>query len=69
MKMKSKGVYVVLTWFSALCPFNRMYLGEPWLVRLFTLNYCALGWVFDLPGMGRRFDETMAKRGYVHVVK
>lgn len=46
-------------------PLNRMYLGEPFFGRLITLNYFYIGGFTDLFYMDKRFDEIMAKRGFV----
>lgn len=69
--MKSKTVYRVLTLVALLLPvpFNRMYLGESWFLRLITFNYFYLGSLTDLFYMSKRFDEAMARRGYVNTTR
>jgi len=58
----------MLTYAGLLAPFgfNRMYLGEPFIGRLLTLNYFYFGAVADLFYMDKRFDEAMAKRGFAN---
>ncbi len=66
--MKDRKTYKVLTIIGAFVPFpmNRMYLGEKWLKRLITLNYFYFGAWTDLAYMDKRFDESMAKRGFLN---
>jgi len=65
--MKNRKTYKILTWCSWFVPINRLYLGERvTLLRLITLNYCMLGVLADLFYMDKRFDEAMAKRGFVN---
>jgi hypothetical protein len=35
-------------------------------LRILTLNYCMLGVFADLFYMDKRFDEVMAKRGFMN---
>lgn len=64
--MKNRTTYKVLTWLSWFVPMNRFYLGERIsLMRLITLNYFMMGIFVDLFYMDKRFDEAMAKRGFV----
>ena len=66
--MKNRMTYRILTIVGAFVPFpmNRMYLGEAWFKRLITLNYFFFGAWTDLFYMDKRFDEFMAKRGFVN---
>lgn len=67
--MKDRKVYKILTWLGLLwfLPINRIYLGEKGIaLRLITLNYCWFGAIADLFYMDKRFDEAMAKRGFVN---
>lgn len=48
-------------------PMNRFYLGERIsITRLITLNYFMMGIFADLFYMDKRFDEAMARRGFVN---
>lgn len=64
--MKNRKTYKTLCIVSAVCglPIARMYLGEPFIARLLTINYMFFGGFIDLAYMDKRFDEAMAKRGY-----
>jgi hypothetical protein len=65
--MKNRKTYKVLTWLSWFVPMNRFYLGERIsATRLITLNYFMMGIFADLFYMDKRFDEAMAKRGFVN---
>lgn len=65
--MKNRKTYKILTWLSWFVPMNRFYLGEQVsLFRLITLNYFMMGIFADLFYMDKRFDEAMAKRGFVN---
>jgi len=65
--MKNRTTYKVLTWLSWFVPMNRFYLGEHIsLMRLITINYFMMGIFADLFYMDKRFDEAMAKRGFVN---
>jgi len=65
--MKNRKTYKILTWLSWFVPMNRFYLGERIsLMRLITLNYFMMGIFADLFYMDKRFDEAMAKRGFVN---
>lgn len=65
--MKNRTTYKVLTWLSWFVPMNRFYLGERIsLMRLITLNYFMMGIFADLFYMDKRFDEAMARRGFVN---
>jgi len=65
--MKNRTAYKVLTWLSWFVPMNRFYLGERIsFMRLITLNYFMMGIFADLFYMDKRFDEAMAKRGFVN---
>lgn len=66
--MKDKKTYKILTalGFIWMLPVNRFYLGEKvgfW--RIVTMNYFYMGVIADLLYMDKRFDEAMAKRGYM----
>ena len=52
-----------------IIPINRWYLGEPAIARTITGNWFYFGVVADLLFIDRRFDEAMAKRGYVNTTK
>lgn len=69
--MKNRATYKILTLVGLVLPFamNRMYLGEPFLLRLFTLNYFLIGAVTDLLYMDKRFDEAMARRGFMNTAR
>jgi hypothetical protein len=64
--MKNRKTYKTLCIISAVCglPIARMYLGEPFIARLLTVNWFFFGGIIDLAYMDKRFDEAMAKRGY-----
>lgn len=67
--MKDRKTYKILTIVSLILPFpiNRVYLGEKISIwRWLTLNYCFVGGFMDLFYMDQRFDEMMAKRGFVN---
>lgn len=69
--MKNRQTYKVLTIVGAFLlfctlPINRMYLGEKWGWRLVSINYFTLGVWADLFYMDKRFDETMAGRGFTN---
>lgn len=65
--MKNRKTYKILTCLSWFVPINRFYLGERIsLLRLITLNYFMMGIFADLFYMDKRFDEAMAKRGFVN---
>jgi hypothetical protein len=67
--MKDRKTYIILTCLGLLwCfPINRIYLGEKGVVlRFLTLNYFYFGAIADLFYMNKRFDEAMAKRGFVN---
>ena len=69
--MKNRQTYKVLTILGAFflfgsLPINRMYLGEKWVLRLFTFNFMFFGVYADLFYMDKRFDETMARRGFTN---
>lgn len=66
--MKDRKTYKILSVVALLLPLplNRMYLGEPFIGRLITLNYFYIGGIFDLFYMDKRFDEAMAIRGFVN---
>jgi len=69
--VKSRQTYKVLTILGAFLillgiPVNRMYLGESWGLRLVTLNYFLFGVWTDLFFMDKRFDEAMARRGFIN---
>lgn len=65
--MKNRKTYKILTWLSWFVPMNRFYLGERIsLFRLITLNYFMMGIFADLFYMDKRFDEAMARRGFVN---
>jgi hypothetical protein len=66
--VKNRQTYKVLTFLGAFflfgsLPINRMYLGEKWVLRLFTFNFMFFGVYADLFYMDKRFDETMTRRG------
>lgn len=68
--MKSRSTYKLLTFLGLIwvLPINRIYLGEKGIIlRIFTLNYLWFGAFFDLFYMDKRFDEAMAKRGFINV--
>jgi hypothetical protein len=67
--MKDRKTYKILTALGLvwMLPINRFYLSEKvTFLRLVTLNYCYGGVVADLIYMDKRFDEAMAKRGFVN---
>ncbi len=65
--MKNRKTYKILTWLSWFVPINRFYLGEHIsATRLITLNYFMMGIFADLFYMDKRFDEAMARRGFVN---
>lgn len=65
--MKNRKTYKILTWLSWFLPMNRFYLGEHIsITRLITLNYFMMGIFADLFYMDKRFDEAMARRGFVN---
>ena len=67
--MKDRTTYKILTWLGLfwIFPINRIYLGEKGIVlRLITCNYFWIGAWADLFYMDKRFDEAMAKRGFVN---
>jgi hypothetical protein len=69
--MKNRQTYKILTILGAFflfvsLPVNRMYLGEKWAMRFFTFNYLFFGIYADLFYMDKRFDETMAGRGFTN---
>ncbi len=66
--MKDRTTYKILSAVALLLPLplNRMYLGEPFVGRLITLNYFYIGGVTDLFYMDKRFDEAMGKRGFTN---
>lgn len=65
--MKNRKTYKILTWLSWFVPMNRFYLGERIsATRLITLNYFMMGIFADLFYMDKRFDEVMARRGFVN---
>lgn len=65
--MKDRKTYKVLTWLSWFAPMNRFYIGERIsFLRIITLNYFMMGVFADLFYMDKRFDEAMAKRGFVN---
>ena len=65
--MKNRKTYKILTWLSWFVPMNRFYLGERIsITRLITLNYFMMGIFADLFYMDKRFDEAMARRGFVN---
>ena len=69
--MKDRRTYKILTILGAFLlfgslPINRMYLGEKWGWRLVTMNYLIYGIYTDLFYMDKRFDETMARRGFTN---
>jgi hypothetical protein len=67
--MKDRKTYKILTIAGLLLPFpmNRIYLGEKGIFgRFITLNYFYFGGIIDLFYMDKRFDETMAKRGFLN---
>lgn len=65
--MKDRKTYKILTWLSWFVPMNRFYIGERIsFLRLITLNYFMMGIFADLFYMDKRFDEAMAKRGFVN---
>lgn len=66
--MKDRKTYKILALLGLIwmIPVHRFYLGEKvgfW--RLVTLNYIYIGTIVDLMYMDKRFDEAMAKRGYM----
>ena len=67
--MKSRKTYKILTILGLfwILPINRIYLGEKGIfVRIITLNFLWFGALFDVLYMDKRFDEAMAKRGFVN---
>lgn len=67
--MKDRTTYRILTIIALFVPFplNRIYLGEKGVLwRCLTLNWFWLGGLMDLFYMDKRFDEAMAKRGFVN---
>ena len=67
--MKDRKTYKILTALGLLwmLPINRFYLGEKvTFLRLITLNYFYCGTIVDLIYMDKRFDEAMAKRGFLN---
>lgn len=65
--MKDRNTYKILTVCSWFLPINRFYLGEKVSFgRLITFNYFILGIWPDLLYMDKRFDEAMAKRGFMN---
>lgn len=65
--MKNRSTYKILTWCSWFIPLNRIYIGEKVTIgRILTLNYFMFGLFPDLLYMDKRFDEAMAKRGFVN---
>lgn len=66
--MKDRKTYKILTVVALLLPLpmNRMYLGEPFISRLITLNYFYIGGIADLFYMDKRFDQAMSKRGFTN---
>ncbi|MDR3116371.1 MAG: hypothetical protein LBT91_00820 [Bifidobacteriaceae bacterium] len=65
--MKNRQTYKMLTYFSFLCPLNRIYLGEKGVIkRILTGNYFCMGWIGDLLYMDKRFNEAMAKQGFMN---
>ena len=66
--MKDRKTYKILSAVALLLPLplNRMYLSEPFLGRLITLNYFYIGGVADLFYMDKRFDEAMGIRGFTN---
>jgi hypothetical protein len=65
--MKDRKAYKILTWLSWFVPMNRFYTGERIsLLRVITLNYFMMGVFADLFYMDKRFDEAMARRGFVN---
>lgn len=66
--MKDRKTYKILSAVALVLPLplNRMYLGEPFIGRLITLNYFYIGGITDLFYMDKRFDESMNKRGFTN---
>ena len=66
--MKDRKTYKILSVVALVLPLplNRMYLGEPFIGRLITLNYFYIGGLADLFYMDKRFDESMNKRGFTN---
>lgn len=69
--MKNRTTYKVLSLIALgiPLPLNRMYIGEKWLLRLLTANYFYIGSITDVFYMDKRFDEAMARRGYVNTTR
>lgn len=69
--MKNRTTYKVLSLIAlgVPLPLNRMYIGEKWLLRLLTANYFYIGSITDVFYMDKRFDEAMARRGYVNTTR
>ena len=66
--MKDRKTYKALTLLGLLwiIPVNRMYTGERWGWRLLTINWFYIGVITDLFYINKRFDETMAGRGFMN---
>lgn len=67
--MKDRKTYKILTILALVIPFpmNRIYLGEKGIFwRCITFNWFWIGGLFDLLYMDKRFDEAMARRGFVN---
>ncbi|AVI93419.1 protein of unknown function [Oenococcus oeni] len=65
--MKNYDKYKRLCWLSIIFPFNRWYIGSnKKILRSFTLNLFFCGWFFDLFYRQQKFDEAMAKRGFMN---
>ena len=65
--MKDRKTYKILTYCSFILPLNRFYSGESGLfIRSITMNLFMIGWIMDMFYMDKRFDEAMAKRGFVN---
>lgn len=70
--MKDRKTYKILTalGFIWLLPINRFYLGEKVTVmRIITMNYFYIGVMADLLYADKRFDEAMAKRGFMNTTE